>query len=575
MGTGNMDAWLQEKTISESSIREELVRVLSSPLFRNATRASRFLTHVVEQTLQGRAEELKEYVLGLTVFDRSETFDPRIEPVVRVEAGRVRQKLTRYYQSQTVHGPVRIELPKGAYVPLFRKPSVADAPEPESGDRPVTVAITRFTDNSDRTDQGYICEGIVDELTRGLTRIEGLQVFSAAARTWAQLILEGSIRRDADRLRIGIRLIERKTGRYLWSERYDRQFSDVLSLQEEIVRAIVGILVPRLTDRAPCLAARATNNPTAYRVYLKGRHFAGLRTGEGLHESISLYQRALEIDPGFALAHAGLADSFTLLANYGVSPPGSVRERAYRAAQCAVRLAPDVAEVHVSLAHVVATYLHDWDRAESEYEHAIDLNPRLAAAHHWYAITCLMPQRRLAEAQLEMEAALELDPVSVSITRDAGVAAWARRDFESAADRARHALKIEPGFHENYWILALACEQLGQLPAAIDALERAASLRRSPRIIGALGHVLGLSGRENEARARLYELQELSEERYVSPFEHAVVCLGLRDFEQSLEWLEAARAGQCYETVWLRIDPRFDPLRQSSRFQTILNSLGL
>jgi TolB-like protein/Flp pilus assembly protein TadD len=486
----------------------------------------------------------------------------------------LRQKLARYYQADGREDLIRIEIPKGSYVPAFRHNSREEETVESSAIQPITVAISQFTDNSENKDQSYICEGIIEELTRILTRVDGLQVFSPAARSWAQVILEGGVRRQGTQLRITARLTERRTGRYLWSDRYDGEISQLMAIQDEIAAAIVRALnPPRAAFTLP--AARATQSPTSYRLYLKGRHFAGLRTSEGLHESIRFYDKSLAGDPDFGLAHAGLADSYTLLANYGVLPPAEARERAYAAAERAVQLAPHVAEVHASFGHVLATYLHDWEKAEREYEYAIELNPGLAVAHHWYAITCLMPQRRLSEAKVEIESAISLDPVSVSIARDVSVIAWARRDFESAIDLARGALQRESGFHESYWILALACEQLARYEEALDSLQKGSRLRRSPRMIGALGHVLALMGRKTEAADRLFELHELSEERYVSPFDKAVVCLGLGEWGASLDFLEAANAANCYESVWLKIDPRFDPLRTSPRFQSILEKLGL
>jgi serine/threonine-protein kinase len=569
-----MNVSSEESKISEESIREELTKILASPIFRNAARVRRFLTHVVDQTLQGRSDQLKEYVIGLAVFDRAETFDPRMEPVVRVEAGRLRQKLLRYYQTDGREDPVRIEILKGSYVPVFRRNASEDEAAESSSVQPIAVAIGQFTDNSGNKDQGYICEGITEELTRILTRIEGLQVFSPSGRGWAQVILEGAVRREGTQLRISARLTERRTGRYLWSDRFVGEIAQLMAMQDEIAAAVVRTLNP---PRAafPFPAARATKSGTSYRLYLKGRHFAGLRTSEGLHESIRLYEKSLAGDPDFALAHTGLADSYTLLANYGVLPPADVRDRAYTSAERAVQLAPHVAEVHASLGHVLATYIHDWEKAEEEYESAIELNPGLAVAHHWYAITCLMPQKRLSEAKLEIETAVSLDPVSISIARDVSVIAWARREFESAIDLARGALQKESGFHESYWILALACEQLCRFDEALESLEYGAHVRRSPRMIGALGHVLALMGRTTEAADRLVELNELSEERYVSPFDKAVVCLGLGGLEASLDFLEAANAANCYESVWLKVDPRFDPLRTSPRFQSILQELGL
>ncbi len=413
-----------------------LCRLVESPVFSQSPRLRRFLEYTVESTLAGRPEELKEYSIGLSVFDRQESFDPRLDPIVRVEAGRVRQKLARYYESLGRAEKIRIELPKGSYVPQF---------------------------------------------THHVARPSGT---------------------------------------------------------------------------------------SPYRLYLKGRHHWNQRTEDGLREAIRLYEQAIELDPGYALAWAGLADAHALLGNYGVIPRSEVIGPALHAARRAVELAPALAESHTSLGHLLATYDWDWQEAEREFELAVDLNPYFATAHHWYAITCLMPQRRLDEARVEIAEAQTLEPCSVSIARDAGIVDWCRRDVAGALQNARRTVELDPGFHEAHWIQGLALEQKGDFNAAAVAFAKGIAIRRTARLEGALGHALGAAGRIGEARAMIDRLA--SRPGYVSPFDPAIVWLGLGEAGRAFDELDRARAQLCYELVWVRVDPRLDPLRGDTRFESLL-----
>ena len=557
--------------VTDEAVRDQLQRILASPVFSQAGRLRRFLEYVVERTLQGETRELKEYTIGLAVFDRSHRFDPRLDPIVRVEAGRLRQKLNRYYESEGMRQPIRIQLPKGAYVPLIEQDSGVSTPPP----RPQpTLAVFPFADLSLDRDQAYLCEGITEELIRALTMAPGLRVFAGNSKGCAAFVLEGGVRRDMDRLRITAKLKDVKSGQYLWAENYDHRLADVFAIQEDISRAIAAALkIKLMQDPSQPLAPKTTESTVAYRLYLKARYFWNLRTAEGLLEAVRLFQKAIENDPKYGLAYAGLADSYSLLGNYGVVAPYDVRKKAILAAENAVQLAPNLAEARTSRGHVLATCGWNWEEAEREYETAIELNPRQATSHHWYAITCLMPQRRLDEAELEIRQAAALDPVSVSIARDVAVVAWARRDYVCAREQAHRVLELDPNFHEGYWILGLACEQLQEFDAAFSAFERGRALRSTARLMGALGHSMALAGRAEDAQRLLAELNELSQERYVSPFDSALIWLGLGQADRAFEWLSQALQDHCYELLWLPVDPRWDSLRTDSRYEAIIKLL--
>jgi TolB-like protein/Flp pilus assembly protein TadD len=576
--------------IPADAVRTALDKVLRSTVLVHAGRLSRFLTFVVDQTLKGQGDQLKEYLIGLEVFDKDASFDPRLDPIVRVEAGRLRAKLTKYYEAEGWNDSISIEFARGSYSPTFRR-AESRAPlvrPPEAK----TIAVLPFADQSPKQDQEYFCDGMSIELINALTKLEGLRV--AAWSTTRQLrrqdydvreigrrlkvgaALEGSVRKQGEHLRITAQLVDTASGSYLWSETYDRSLQDVFAIQEEISRAIVTSLKVHLVEGGHReLVKRPTENSTAYKLYLKGRYCWNQRSQQGLWDGLKNFERALEIDPGYALAHAGVADSYSLLGNYGVLPTHMVRSRAKEAAVKAVELDPTLAEAHTSLAHVAATYDWDWELAEREFELAMQLKEYYATVHHWHAVTCLMPLRRLDEALLEIGRAQELDPVSVSIARDIGVVLYCRREYDRAAAQALRTVELDPSFYEGYWILGLCSEQRMRLEEACAAFEKGAGLSRSPRLIGALGHSYALMGKHEEALHVVQELAAMAQRRYVSPFDTALVYMGLGEKDRAFEWLDKALAERCYEMVWLKVDPRWDVLRADPRFASMLNAIGL
>jgi len=580
--------------ISAESVRRELQRALNSQNLVHSERLRRFLTFVVERTISGHADQLKEYVIGLSVFDKDDSFDPRLDPIVRVEAGRLRAKLTRYYETEGLQDPLVIEFSRGSYTPTFlrREPHSPASTAAEAGQEKRTVAVLPFSDQSPDKDQEYFCEGMSIELISALTKLENLRVPAwsstrqfkgqdydireIGARLRVEAVLEGSVRKEGEHLRIAAQLVDVSSGCGIWSETYDREMRDIFTIQEEISRAIVDTLKVRLGGGGRRrLVKQSTESSSAYRRYLKGRYYWNRRSQKGLTEGLRYFEKALEVDPAYALAYTGVADSHALLGNYGVLPTHMVRARAKEAAVKAVELDATLAEAHTSLGHVAATYDWDWEMAEREFETAIQLGDNYATAHHWYAITCLMPLRRLDEALLEIRRAQELDPISVVIARDLALVLYCRREYSQAATQALRTLELDPSFYEAYWILGLISEQQGRFTAACEAFQKGVSLSRTPRLVGALGHCYAAMGEQQHALLAIRELGAISQRRYVSPFDTAIVYMGLGDKDRAFEWLDKALAQRCYEMVWLKADPRWDVLRSDGRFISIINAIGL
>src|ERR1700688_3581545 len=329
-----------ENDIAQSSILAQLERILASAAFAQSDRMCRFLRMVVEYSLENRAGELKEYPIALQVFDRKPSFDPRMDPIVRVEARRLRTKLGHYYEREGVDDEIRIELPKGNYAVRFsRRPASAPVAvervmeKAAASSSEAAVAVIPFANLSPDEENDYFSDGLTQELILGLTRVPGLSVvaWTSAAQLRGEhdfqavgkrlnvvAVLTGSIRKAGSRVRVSAQLIDTADSCYLWTEAFDRQLRDLLQIQDEISRAIVGTLRIHLAARlsSPALRPAAYNFETI-NLYLKGRFEWNRRMPDGMRRSLRFFEQAIELEPGFALAWAGLADAWTLLADYG------------------------------------------------------------------------------------------------------------------------------------------------------------------------------------------------------------------------------------------------------------------
>ena len=344
------------KEVEDRAVRDQVARILESSIFADSQRMARFLIFAVEQTLNGNAGSLKEIVIGAAVFDRAADYDPRLDPIVRVEARRLRAKLHAYYENEGSNDALFVEFPKGRYSPVFGHRSPSNA-ETDSG----TIAVLPFLNLDPCQEQDYFSDGLSEELIHALTRIPGLRVVawhSAAqfrgsqedleairARLDVAHILRGSVRRSGDRLRVTAHLIATSNGHYVWSETFDRQLRDVMVIQEEIAEAISSALQLRFgkptSSRAPTPSKASLE---CYQLCLKGRFHARERTSEGLRRSILCFEQAICVESSCASAYAGLADAFALLAEYGFAESCDAMTKAKSAAERALELDPLSAE---------------------------------------------------------------------------------------------------------------------------------------------------------------------------------------------------------------------------------------
>jgi TolB-like protein/Flp pilus assembly protein TadD len=525
--------------LSTRSIEDHLQRILASKEFASSARMSRFLRFAVERVLSGQSEQVKEYVLGVEVFDRKPSYDPRVDPIVRVEARRLRSKLESYYAGEGAADELIIEFRKGTYAPVFREKAepVAHAEAPRAG----AIAVLPFSNLSSEPDTEYFSDGLTEELIHGLTKLDGLMVvaWSSAARLKGQpydvreigrqlnvsTVLVGSVRGSGERLRVMARLVDTSNGHYLWSETYDRQIEDLFAIQEEISRAIVKTLQPKLI--APAIQHGAYNLE-AYNLYLKGRFQWNKRTAEGLKRGVQLFEQAIAVDRDFALGYAGLSDAYSLLADYGLVKPADIIPAAESAARKALEIDPTLAEAHASLGLIRSLYAWEWAEAEQHYRRAMELNPGYATTHYWLAIDYFGRLGRWEEAFQEIEIALQLDPLSPIIRQGKGYLLMLSKRYDEAIEEYRQTLDLDCFFYRAFTSMGRAYTQKGMYEDAIAMLQKGRSLSGDlPSILGALGQTYALAKRPADARRLLEELAELAKRRHVASTCFALIHLGL------------------------------------------------
>jgi serine/threonine-protein kinase len=566
----------------DKPVREQLERILASGTFKQVDRLKRFLSFIVLESIGGRSTELKEYVIGVHVFGKESSFDPRTDPIVRVQARRLRAKLVLYYQGDGRSDEVIIDLPKGGYAPVFKRREISVVAKRSITSALVsrnTVSVLPFANHGGGQDIDYFCLGVREEIIHNLARFPNLRILAledAANKADAAMIVSGSVRASGTRLRIAAQLVDTASRCYLWSESIDADSSDLFGAQERVARAIIQRLEPEFAEGPRPSGRRPTENLTAHNLYLQGRYHLSQRSEEGLRKALDFFAKALVEDPQYALAHSGLADAYGLCNHYGVMGPSEVWTKAASSAATAVMLDDESGEAHTSLAHVKSTQDWDWLGSEREFRRAISLNPRNATAHHWYAASCLAPMGRLDEALDEMLVAQSLDPVSAIVARDVAAAHFYRRDFQTALEQCDHTIELNPHFGATYWMLGLVQEQLKDFDESEAAFQRAVHLSPNmPRVHGALGRTFALSGRKKQALEVLDKLEAFAKQRYVSPMEFAWIHFALEQTDQGFRWLMKAAEDRAFELIHLKVDARFDPLRGDRRFAAIMKRLGL
>ncbi len=457
----------------------------------------------------------------------------------------------------------------------------------------VVIAVLPFGNLSSDSSQEYFADGMTETLIIELARISAIRVISRtsvmqykglkrplpeiARDLNANVILEGTVVRSGRRVRITAQLIDARTDRHIWADSYERELRDILSLQNEVARAIASEIKIKLTpEEERRLATTRPVQPEAYESYLKGRFYWNQRTESGLRKSIEYFNEAILKDASSAQAYAGLADSFLVLGFYetGKLPPRHAFAQANQAASRALELDDHLAEAHTSLAQI--KFAHDWDRAgaHQEFMRATQLNSDYSIARHWHAL-CLAAMGRSRDARVEIKAAQMLDPLSPSINTSAALCFYWSRQYDAALEECRKILEINRKYMMAHTVRALAYEQKGMFDAAIREFEKAVSTSNgNPAIVGGLGHACALSGNRARAEELLDDLNSRASGKYLSQYALALIHLGLGDHKSAFSLLARAFADRAGWLVYLDVEPRFDSLRTVPEYASFRKSLN-
>jgi TolB-like protein/Tfp pilus assembly protein PilF len=448
-----------------------------------------------------------------------------------------------------------------------------------------------FVNDSGNADVEYLSDGMTETLISSLSQLPNVNVKGRSSvfrykgketdpqtigkELNVQAILNGRVAQRGDQLRLTLELVDASTENVIWSQQYKRKEADLVALQSEIALDVSTKLRTKLSGAdEQKLTKSYTANPEAYQLYLRGRFYWNKRTGESLRKSVEYFNQAIEKDPNYALAYAGMADAYGLIPFFFAGPPQDYFPKAKAAAKKALEIDDTLAEAHTSLALVLLVY--DWNIAEAnrELQHAIELNLNYPTAHHWYGEN-LGAMGRFDEAIAELKRAQALDPLSLIINADLGeVYIWARQ-YDKAIEQLRKTIEMDQSFYYAHWRLGVAYEMKGSLQQAIAEYQSARELNDDPWVLALLGHAYAISGKKDEALKTLDKLRETSKQRYVSEYAFAAVYAGLGEKDQAFQWLEKGYEDRNDLLIQLNVDPLFDNLRSDPRFADLVRRIGL
>ena len=506
--------------------------------------------------------------------------------------------------SQPTHSPIRKKaLPQllwttavivlsGAVFFLWR--SQTRSPEGSAQDRPAaaavsdkTIAILPFDNLSGSSENAYFADGIKDEILTRLSKVAALKVVSRtstqkfkhapdnlrgiAQQLGVRNILEGSVQKSGETVRVTVQLINAQSDTHLWAETYDRRVTDIFQVESEVAERIASALAATLSDPEKlALKAKPTTNVEAHEAYLKGRYFWNKRTGEGFEKAGEYFRQAIAIDPNYAQAYAGLGDVYQFTAYDAVSRT-RLYAKAREAARKALTLDEMLAEPHASLGLLAMNFDWDWATAEKEFRRAIELNPNYPTAHHWYA-EFLAAVGRFDESLAQIHRARELDPLSLVINADMGKLLYYSRRYDDALKQLEETVKMDAEFPQAHIWLGSLYSTIGRYGDAIAAFQK---VRENSWALGWLAYVYGISGQRNEAEKILAELERIAAEGPIDPHIMLCVYLGLGDKDKAFAALEQEYQVRSLGMTSLKVNPWYDGLRSDPRFTDLLGRMNL
>lgn len=628
--------------LTEEIVCTELGKVLTSASFQSSERLAKFLRFVVERTLAGEADQLKEYRIGVEVFGRPPSYDPRVDPVVRVEARRLRARLAQYYEKEGLGGAIRIDIPKGSYAAAFAASPAPEAtrvetsrptsdgringfpsrPSPvlrrhwsvsaalllllvlviavgalywrrfrlSSSSEPLSLAVLPFLNLTGNPDNEYLSDGLTDELTSALANAPGLRVVARTSafkfkdksedvreigkRLNVSSLLEGSIQAQGGRLRITAQLIRTSDGFHVWSQTYDRPFEDSFMLEDDISRALSAALSLQLSAEAEANARAHNIDATTHELYLRGRYLAQRPSEQNAWKSINYFNQALDRDPLYAQAYAGLAGAYAVLGSNAWAVPDEVYPKALAAAKRAVELDDSLGEAHERIANI--TFMYNWRPrdAEPEFQRAIELNPSNVAARQHYGIM-LHYTGRFDEALRQFKLAKQADPLAWQIDMTTVLVYESQRNYGAAIDLDREILGSNSNQPFPHAVLGCLYADQGQYPQAIEEVKKAIDLGGNDADVSLLlGQIYAQSGRHDQAVGVLQQVLA-RKTGFIPPYTVAAVYARLGDKDRMYEWLDKAVEQHSPACLKLQITPAFSAYGSEPRFQAILRKIGL
>lgn len=457
-----------------------------------------------------------------------------------------------------------------------------------------SIAVLPLENLSGDREQDYFAEGMTDELTTDLAQTEGLRVISRTSamhykgtnKTAPQIgrelgvdaLIEGTVERVGDRVRIRTQLIDCATDRHLWGKIYNRELKDSLALESEAAREIAeqiqgNVISAQLSSHS--VSARPVN-AEAYEAFLKGRYFWNKRTEEGFRNSVEYFQAAISKDPTYAQAYAGLADSYLLLGGYGFEDQKDVMPRAKAAALKALAIDDRLADAYTSLGLIAEQYEWNWAEAEQDFRSAIELNPNYSVAHHWYGDGYLAAVGKTDEAIAELRKAHELDPLSLVIATDLAKRLCFAGNYDEGIEQFRRILEIDPNYVLAHYYLSQAYELKGAYPEAIAEAKKIKPPDDIPYEMGQLGHIYALVGRRHEALEIVHQLERISKQKHINPYYISNIYIALGEKDLVFLWLERAYQQHSSTMTGLKTDPVYsDAIRSDPRFNDLMRRVGL
>jgi TolB-like protein/predicted Zn-dependent protease len=454
-----------------------------------------------------------------------------------------------------------------------------------------SIAVLPFDNLSRDPDNAYFCEGVQDEILTRLAKVADLKVISRtstqrfksapsdlreiAKQLGVTNILEGSVQKSADQVRVNVQLINALTDAHLWADTYDRKLTDIFAVESEIAKTIADTLQAKLTGSEKRLIAKIpTTNPEAYELYLKGRFFWNKRTAEDLRRSIDYFNQAIAKDPNYALAYAGLAQAWKLLPAFNGGAPQDCFPQAESAAKKALAIDGTLSDAHAALASLKGLNGFDYPGAIAEYERTLQLNPNDATARQWFANDTLANVGQTEREVAELKRALELDPLSLIINSNLGWAYIHSGRLDDAIAQLRKTVEMDGAFYYARYTLALALELKGAIPEAIAEYEKTVGITEDSAPLGMLGRLYAAQGRKDEAQKILQQLRQNREQGYIPAYYLALVYLGLGDRTQALDWLEKGyREHDGFNIGPIRVDPLLTPLHGDPRFEALAEKI--